>query len=532
MSRGRRIKRRTPRQKVGVIAMILAAILAIILLVSVVMLATKMAKQAPEEVENAEPAVVEVTEGLTESVFLSNNLLSSWKTGTVELTQEDQSQVEKWETQIALTNAYHMTITEQETYNVDEAWYKLMPGSGGNYAATSKDLSQTQTRQIDVYLTLDSNKDQWYLIQIAEQDFTHSSAYSVMPGVYFFRADGSSPIETVGGEITGEEKEEMMSLLNKYLLPNYCDLENIAGKMGSLTSKTSNYEDGGATILLESENGEVELLGTQFQVEYIFGTYYNAEGDEKYDLSVEIQYGTVFTADDVSIQCENPYQSSGTVEELRFRNGLDSATVTLSDTDKANEVWSKIEIPEEFSVQATMDTTSTVRTNQLTKLTNQTVICVQRQMLGEETYTRVEVRYMKRQIGDTFLEAGVYIYNDTYIWTDRGTLLAADAPNLLELLKAFSADTYLNVKWQLGLCGDMYLETYHEDRGYEISLIEADKPVSGFTNYARVKLNQNYQVETFQTHIRFQADNEIETAIDFGATIDYDPEKIAFSVPT
>lgn len=498
-------------------------ILAVILVKSIQLIRT-------EEAESESAKTIVVTEGLTEGMFLSQRDDSIPESGKVSYSTEAEAILQKWKKMARGVVCYHMTITETETYGANDSLIKAVP-SNPSFIMEQVELDVSQTRTIDVYSTIDDASNQWYVICVQESNFIHSSQFSIMPGVYFFRADGTSAIHTLKGEITGEEKEKLMNQLTQYTLIQYCNPERIAGRTGDLEA-VSSVNGEYVAVLFSNETGQYEISGTANQIQKANAIYSVADRGEVYQISVEIEYGTMFDPEQVQVLNKNPYEYTGIKEELELWDGSSSQTITLAQQNEVNEVWKQIAAAEEYSARGVIEATTTVMLDEPRELEEHAIITVKRKMVEGMLLTEVVVNYPQRSgFTTTSLVAGNYLFNDEFIWTDRGILAIKDAPNLYWELINLGADTWSNAKWQLGNCGPLYLEEIELDDKTEIALTEQGDDINGYPNYARIRLDRQHHLEVMQTHIRFEDDGR-RSSIDLETRMEYDLEEITISIPS
>lgn len=523
MNMEKKSKKRTRKRKksnpVGVVLMVTVVLLALVLIGIFIYVAVQLVNLPGGPKNPEEPTVVwnpEVTENLSEDIFFANHARESLGKPQITGDVNQMQQLSRWQNMTEAVINYHMQILEEETYGAT------------NYIG-NRCLGKTQTRQIDVYSTKDEERGLWYLIKIQDRDGFHSSQYSIAPGIYFYKADGSTPIYTVTGEITGTEKAELLALLNNYLLTEYPHY--VEARMGEL--RVEAYANGSATtaMTLKSESGILMLTGNSEQITGMTANYSENEGDTVYNIVTEIEYGKTFDVGVVDLERQSPYSRTSGASEIAFWDGEEPTVATLEDVSRANEVWQEIHIPEEFSARATVSTITNVVADRQTQIDNAYIVCCQQQIIDGKAYHQITIEYTKRGLAENQIAAGTYVFDDEFIWTDRGVLRVANAPKLYAILQSFGTETYLNANWQTGMCGNLYLESYETNANHSIRLVEKGEEISGHPNYAKIVVDNQYQIEELQTHIRYQVDGKWEYSTDLEATVTYKPEKVQFSLP-
>jgi len=526
-------KNRARRRARKVARLVTAAAMIALVIILVVILAKTMQQSKEAEVESAKTIVA--TEGLTEGMFLSQKKDSIPESGKVSYTPEAEAIVQKWMEKAEGTVEYHMTIQEKETYGANDSLIKEI-WSNPSFSMEQIKLDKSQTRTIEVFSTVDSSNNQWYIIYVHEQNFNHSSQFSIQPGVYFFKADGTSAIKTLKGEITGEEKEKLMSQLTQYTLTQYCNPEKMAGRMGKLESVSSVNGEYVAT-LFSNPNAQYEISGTADQIQKA-NAIYSIRGQEEpkkvseiHQISVEIEYGMMFDPEQVQVSNQNPYDHTGVMDELKLWDGSSSQAISLTQEKEANETWKQTGFAGEYSARGVTRATTMVMIDKARNIEDHTIIIVDRKMVEGMLLTQVTVNYVERcGFATTELAAGTYLFNDKFIWTDRGILAIQEAPNLYKELISFGPNTWSNVKWQLGNCGSLYLYEIHLKGETEVALNEQGDSISGSQNYARVEIDKKYKVQDFQTHVSFE-DGGRQSSIDLEMMMEYNLDEISISLP-
>lgn len=511
---------RKGRNVVGISLMITVILLSLTLIGILIFVAVKLAgSSGGEKASEAQQKAWNLTEtvNLSEDLFFANHSRTPLDNPEISGAVNEMQQLSRWKNMAGAAVNYHMVIIEEETY--DATAY-----------IGERCLGKTQTRQIDVYSTEDKEHGKWYLLEIQERDCFHASQYSIAPGVYFWKADGSTPIHTIAGEITGTEKEHLIGLLSNYLLTKYSSY--VEARMGALQVQAYSSGSGLTAMTLKSETGMAMLTGNVEQLEGLTANYTEKEGDTVYNFVVEVTYGETFDIGVVNVERKNPYNWRDVQNEIAFWSGENPEEATLEDATRANETWQQLHIPEEFSARATVNSTANVVTLHQRQIDNYYIVCSGQQVLDGIAYHRISIEYTKRGMADSEIQAGTYIFDDEFIWTDVGVLRIENAPRLYGILKSFGTETYLNTSWQMGMCGDMYLEMYETHDNHSIRLVEKGDQISGYPNYAKVIANNQYQLEELQTHISYRVEDKWDVSTSLEATISYKPEKVAFSLPS
>lgn len=515
-----RKRTRKKRNVVGIVLMVMLILLTLLLIGILIFVAVNLSGH-PNEVVDPETqpkawSPVETTD-LSEDIFFANHTRATLGDPKIAGDVSQMQQIGRWNHMTEAVVNYHMTIVEEETY-------------GATAYIGERCLGKTQTRQIDVYSTSDKEHGQWYLLEVQEKDCFHASQYSIAPGMYFWKADGSSPIYTILGEITGTQKDHLMELLSNYLLTTY--VSYVEARMGELQVQAYSAGSGITAMTLKNDTGMAMLTGNVEEIGSMTANYAENEGDTVYNFVMEVAYGETYDIGVVNLERKNPYNWKDHPNEISFWNGEKTQAATLENVEKANETWHQLHIPEQFSARVTVNTSAVVMAHSQKQVDNYYIVCSQQQILNEKAYHRISIEYIKRGLADSEIQAGTYIFDDEFIWTDIGVLRIENAPRLYEILKSFGTETYLNANWQMGMCGDMYLEMYENKDNHRIHLIERGDQISGHPNYAKVIANNQYQIEELQTHTSYRAEDKWDVSTSLEATISYKPEKVAFSLPS
>lgn len=518
----RRRKKRPSRViGAGLIVISVVAVMTLVATLVYTMFALMFAKPESPEEDPKDPVPT-----ASEAMFLENNILGTLSPGTVTASETQQETIKKARELLSKKQNYHMTILEHETYGTDQILISSIPGRN-----EGKDLSQTQTRQIEVYSTYKEGDGQYYLIEVTEIGFVHASKFTVEPGIYFFRAGGNSPIYTINGQIPGEEKARVLELLEGYLLPNYCNIDNFTMRMGDLSVKEFYEEKGSLEAILENPNGLLEISATDNHLNRITATFDKPDDAESYKLEVAITYDETFDPDRVSLNRVNPYKQETTYDQIAYWTKSEDGLASFKQVSEANEIWQNLKNPEEFSATVNETMKLTVVTSEQKEIKNVATVQVKKQKVDQEVYTFVSIRQDRRAFGEMPLAAGQYIFNDEFIWTSYGKVAIADAPKMYQILSGFATQTYVDVKNHAASCGEVYLESFQANGDYQINLVEKNAKKANSPNYVRVLVDSEHQVENFQTAIRYYTEDKWKTLVDVEVIFGYQEEDYTFSVP-